>query len=468
MRSLRLTFAAALGLLCVGGAATHGMHNMHTMHGMHAMRAMADSSTTSTTDYRCPACRMSTISNGYNNANYVELKNGQRVYTCGMAARSFSDYSFKSTDTAYIAANMAEYVVNKTDTDNYALCTNDCPECANGIKDPISGDTVTTANFQYVCLLNGQKLYFASEKTKIQYLTNVNQGVRYLVDKIICTSATCSDATQITKLSAAAQNMKPDLSVSTAAATTTTPTPTTSGNSTGTNSGTTTANSDDLDTFCSGEGSVMFNGFQSTINGSCVRLFFRPWVLNSGVKYLFGFVGCFGLAIFNEFLVKSREQVRKQLLESRKGRPLDKAHKFQCKLLLALMYMVQMTIAYFAMLVVMIYETGLFIALILGFGAGFLLFKNLDMDATDERGVWRYTDPSTVRIRVTGMTCMANCGTSVENALKNTAGVTNAFVNFEEGCAYVAGAAPYSSLIEAIEAIGYSAEMDGSVTSSNV
>lgn len=361
--------------------------------------------------------------------------------------------------------------MNKTDDENYSLCENSCPECANGITDPVSGDTVTTSNFQYVCLLNGQKVYFASEKTKFEYLSNVNKDVRYLVDKVMCTGTECSDAKQITKLSAAAQSMKPDLTASsttTAPTATTTPAPSTSDSTAGADSNTATGNADALDTFCSGEGSVMFNGFQSTINGSCVRLFFRPWVLNSGVKYFFGFLGCFGLAIGNEYLVKSREQVRKKLLETRKGRPMDKAHKFQCKLLLALMYMVQMTVAYLAMLVVMIYESGLFIGLILGFGTGFLLFKNLDLDVTDERGVWRYTDPSTVRIRVTGMTCMQNCGTSVENALKSTPGVTNAFVNFEESCAYVAGAAPYSTLIETIEAIGYTAEMDGSVTSSNV
>lgn len=363
-------------------------------------------------------------------------------------------------------------MVNKTDTENYSMCENSCPECANGLTDPISGEKITSTNFQFVCLMNGQKLYFASDKSKFEYLGKVNQSPRYMVDKVICTGTECSDAKQITVLSTMAKAMKPDLTAS-LAATTTTSSPSTSSATTpapasATDSGTASATTTkSLDTFCSGEGSVMFNGFQSTINGSCVRLFFRPWVLNNGLKYFFGFLGCFALAVLNEFLVKSREEVRKKLLGARKGRPMDKAHKFQCKILLALMYMVQMTIAYLAMLVVMIYETGLFIALILGFGAGFLLFKNLDLDVTEERGVWRYTDPSTVRILVSGMSCMANCGTTVENALKNTQGVTNAFVKFDEGCAYVAGAAPYSTLIEAVEAVGFSAEMDGSATSSN-
>lgn len=360
--------------------------------------------------------------------------------------------------------------MNKSDAENYALCANSCPECASGVTDPISGDKVTTENFQFICLLNGQKLYFASEKTKFEYLSSVNKSPRFLVDKTICKGAECADAKQITELSAAAKAMKPDLTPSAAAAgtATTTPSPATSTSAPASDSGAAAANSPaSSDSFCSGEGTVMFNGFQSTINGSCVRLFFHPWVLNSAFKYILGFLGCFGLAVLNEFLVKSREGVRQKLLVARKTRPLDKAHKFQCKTVLALLYMAQMTIAYLAMLVVMVYETGLFIALILGFGAGFLLFKNLDLDVTEERGVWRYTDPSTVRLRITGMTCMKNCGSTVENTLLNTPGVTHAFVHFEESCAYVAGAAPYSALIEAVEAIGYSAEMDGPVTSSN-
>lgn len=103
MRVLALTLAAAAGLLCAGNAAAHGMHGMH---------AMADTTTTTTTDYKCPACRMSTMKMGYNNENYVELAKGQRVYTCGMEPRTFDSYpTFKSTDSAYIAANIVRCFV---------------------------------------------------------------------------------------------------------------------------------------------------------------------------------------------------------------------------------------------------------------------------------------------------------------------------------------------------------------------
>ncbi|CAH0517327.1 unnamed protein product [Peronospora belbahrii] len=372
-------------------------------------------------DYTCPVCGMSTLESGYDNANYVTMMNGQKIYSCGMAPRPFPNYDSDLTDTAYLAANMAEFIVNPTDADAYVKCTNDCRECSDNISDPVSGDAITTANYVYVCLKNGQKIYFASQDNRNSYLTRVNTEPRYLVDSVICSGSACTDAKTITTLSLAAQSFVADNPPASASGTTATPA--TSLNSSTTESAASSTSSD----FCSGQGSVMFNGFQTSIHGSCVMLFFRPWVLNSGVKYAFGFIGCFLISLLNEALVKGREV---------------------------------MTIAYFAMLVVMTYETGLFLALIAGFGAGFLLLKNLDQDITQERGSWRYTDPSTVRIPVEGMSCMKNCGTTVENALKNTPGVTDAIVELDERAAYVSGSAHYSDLVAAIEAAGFSTEVN--------
>jgi len=455
-----------LAALAVAGVAAceHHAHQHHAMgHDGAVMRALeADASSKSTTTaYTCPVCGMTSTYADYNNENYVALTHGQRVYTCGMAARTFTDYSFKSTDTAYLAANMAAYVVNATATDDYSDCEDACTECADGLYDPISGEQVTTDNYHYVCLLKGQKIYFASLANKNTYLSNVNQEVRYAVNTSVCADSTCSDATQITTLSAAAAAMVPEIESSSGSGESSSSATTTSGSA---DTGASTAESDSP--FCSGEGSVMFNGFQSTIDGSCVKLLFQPWVLNTAVKYAFGFIGCFLIALLNEFLVKARETVRQRLLVARKLRPLDKLHKMQCKALLAVLYMVQMTIAYFAMLVVMTYETGLFIALLLGFGMGFLLFKNFDQDVSDERGVWRFTDPSTVSIRVGGMSCMANCGTTVEKSLSSVPGVTNAFVAFDERTAYVAGSAAMSDLVEAVEAVGFTVDTSNPPTGS--
>jgi len=454
-RCLPLWASAAALLACVSAHVYEHHHELHHLHDMHAMHAQRDlAASVSSTDYTCPVCGMSTLDSNYDNENYVEMTHGQKIYSCGMAARAFSSYDFDVTDTSYLAANMAEYIVNQTDADAYAECADACDECADGISDPVSGDAVTTANYAYVCLTNGQKIYFASQDNKNAYLASVNTEPRYLVDSVICSGATCSDATNITTLSPAAQSFVADYS--SASASGTTAASATSSSSTATESDTSTDSG-----FCTGQGSVMFNGFQTSIHGSCVMLLFQPWVLNSGVKYAFGFIGCFLIALLNESLVKGREVVRQRLLQARKLRPHDKLHKMQCKLALAVLYMIQMTIAYFAMLVVMTYETGLFVALIAGFGAGFLLFKNLDQDITEERGSWRFTDPSTVRIHVEGMSCMKNCGTTVENALKNTPGVTDAVVEFDERAAYVSGSAQYSDLVAAIEAVGFTAEVSG-------
>ncbi|KAL3667167.1 hypothetical protein V7S43_008103 [Phytophthora oleae] len=239
MRSyIAITFAAAAS----SSVSAHRMHHSHAMRGlqmdmssstsmdmtssstssstmdMSMSMDMSSSTTTSTTtsdeDYTCPVCGMSTKDMGYDNLNHISFAHGQTVYTCGMAARSFDDYSFELTDTAYLAANVAEFIVNSTDATTYAECKDSCDECANGIKDPVTGDDVTTSNYQYVCLNNGQKIYFASTANKNEYLNSVNSEPRYLVDSIICENETCSDAENITVLSASAQSFVPDLSAS--------------------------------------------------------------------------------------------------------------------------------------------------------------------------------------------------------------------------------------------------------------
>ena len=88
----------------------------------------------SSTDYTCPVCGMSTLDSGYDNENYVTMMHGQKVYSCGMAARPFPAYSSDLTDTAYLGANMAEFIINQTDVDAYAKCTSACNECVDGIR----------------------------------------------------------------------------------------------------------------------------------------------------------------------------------------------------------------------------------------------------------------------------------------------------------------------------------------------
>ncbi|CAI5736796.1 unnamed protein product [Hyaloperonospora brassicae] len=165
-------------------------------------------------DFRCPVCGMSTQDMGYNNLNHVGLEHGQIVYTCGMEPRPFDDYKTDHTDTSYLAANVAEFIVNSTAATAFAECADTCDACADGIRDPVTGAAVTTANYHYVCLVNGQKIYFASAASQNEYLSNVNTEPRYLVDSVVCENNTCADAESITELSAAAQAFVPELSTS--------------------------------------------------------------------------------------------------------------------------------------------------------------------------------------------------------------------------------------------------------------
>jgi hypothetical protein len=161
----------------------------------------------------------------------------------------------------------------------------------------------------------------------------------------------------------------------------------------------------------------MFNGFQIAIGGkqSCALLLFQPWIISSAVKYAFSFISVVLLAISLEGIAKVREYVEKKFyLENSKvsstqtsylefdtptnyfsarlkDASSDLAGKdskvkiirsipFWCRVLLATLYMIAISVAYFLMLIIMMYETSYFIAVILGLGLGFFLFKDTEAD----------------------------------------------------------------------------------------
>ncbi|CEG46627.1 conserved hypothetical protein [Plasmopara halstedii] len=235
MRAYTSYVALAIAAAEFSSSYGHRLHHSHVARHLQMDMEMspsmnmtsAQNASLSDEEYSCPVCGMSTKDMGYNNLNHIGFVNGQTIYTCGMAPRSFDDYSFELTDTAYLAANVAEFIINSTDASAYAECENTCDECEDGIRDPVTGDNITTSNFQYVCLNNGQKIYFASLSSKDEYLSNVNSEPRYLVDSIICGNSTCADANNITSLSLAAQAFVPELDKSNdsgAAGNTSTPT----------------------------------------------------------------------------------------------------------------------------------------------------------------------------------------------------------------------------------------------------
>ncbi|RQM25299.1 hypothetical protein B5M09_000912 [Aphanomyces astaci] len=206
----------------------------------------------------------------------------------------------------------------------------------------------------------------------------------------------------------------------------------------------------------------MFSGFQTSAGGTCVKLFFQSWVLDTPIKYFFGLLGVFILPLVNEYLVVFREDTRMHYIKTKVSRcAWTKPGR---KLVLTLLYMGQMTLAYLAMLVVMVYDSFLFLALIAGFGVAFACFKSdrsLGLKSTAMmRATWRFDESDFLTVlSVEGMMCMQNCGSTVQSALEQVDGVKHVYVGFSEKCAYVSGSAPTEALVAAVEAIGFDARV---------
>jgi len=72
----------------------------------------------------------------------------------------------------------------------------------------------------------------------------------------------------------------------------------------------------------------------------------------------------------------------------------------------------------------------------------------------------------TIVLRVEGMMCQKSCGSTVQSALMNVKGVTEAVVSYARKEAVVSGTASIESLIEAIENVGFDASPCSSSSSS--
>ncbi|OQR99024.1 hypothetical protein ACHHYP_07431 [Achlya hypogyna] len=379
---------------------------------MHDLNSGMDMSMPVGNGKHCPVCNMD-AEDGW----FVELKNGQRLYTCSMTSGdNYLAGIHGFSHPALFGATMNEYVAPDA-----SHCTPGCADCNASVPvlDPVSGAAVTSANAQSICFSRGQKLYFASKATKVAFAAALPSHPYYAVKSVMCGGKSCPDAFQIPGAVAD-------------------------------------------EPFCSGA-SVMFSGFQSTVHGTCVKLFFQSWVLDTPLKYATAFAGIFLLPLGNECLVHVRESLRMSFLKARNSR-YSSLSKRSRKLVLTILYMLQMTLAYFAMLVVMIYDTGLFAALILGFGAGFALFKSEKSLTGKSSGMvpaaWRFDDTDTLTVlSIDGMMCMLNCGATVQRALESVPGVHRVFIGFNEKCAYVSGTASTKALCDAIDDCGFTASV---------
>eukprot|EP00047_Mylnosiga_fluctuans_P001934 m.222472 g.222472 ORF g.222472 m.222472 type:complete len:193 (-) comp10768_c0_seq1:203-781(-) len=134
--------------------------------------------------------------------------------------------------------------------------------------------------------------------------------------------------------------------------------------------GMTADNSTASASFCSGSGTVMMNGYQSSENGYCVLYLFQNAVVDTRVKYAFALLGSMWLGMAVELLRVARTVLARRLE--------GKVPNIVADLLEGLLYAVQMMVAYWLMLLVMLYEYGIFIFILLGLGLGRLCSRRIE------------------------------------------------------------------------------------------
>jgi Ctr copper transporter family len=128
--------------------------------------------------------------------------------------------------------------------------------------------------------------------------------------------------------------------------------------------------------FCTGGGTVMQNGFHSSFsNGSCVLWLFEGAVLDTAGKYIAALIGTFLLAFLNEFIRYARARALQEKAPFTGFATMSPVAK---DFLLALGYGFQMLIAYWIMLLVMLYEVLIFVAILAGLAAGYFTFNRID------------------------------------------------------------------------------------------
>eukprot|EP00050_Salpingoeca_kvevrii_P004887 m.264828 g.264828 ORF g.264828 m.264828 type:complete len:217 (+) comp11055_c0_seq1:6910-7560(+) len=134
------------------------------------------------------------------------------------------------------------------------------------------------------------------------------------------------------------------------------------------NMGTTT-----MGDFCDGSGRVMLPGFQTSVDGLCVLFLFQDAVVDTATRYAFAVLGAFALGMCNEFFRWSRTHVSARRVVFAQALPTWGLDAF-----VSLLYAMQMCIAYWLMLLVMLYEYVLFLAILLGLAVGLFVTRRLD------------------------------------------------------------------------------------------
>ena len=119
------------------------------------------------------------------------------------------------------------------------------------------------------------------------------------------------------------------------------------------------------DPFCYGPGYVMNSGFQLSKGGYCMLFLFQDAVVATATKYGFALVGTLLFGIVVEMLRLCGAYVSQRRLPWLAGLGPTAIDAVVCAL-----FALQMTVAYWLMLLVMIYEYVVFIFVVLGLTVG--------------------------------------------------------------------------------------------------
>lgn len=118
--------------------------------------------------------------------------------------------------------------------------------------------------------------------------------------------------------------------------------------------------------FCEGEGSVMNDGFGG-LPQYCSLFLFETWVLDTPIKYVAALFGTIAMSILSEVMRVYRLRWDR---DHEEGLTKD--------ITLSIAYGIHMLNAYFLMLLIMLYDTCILVAIIVGLSAGHFLARRMN------------------------------------------------------------------------------------------
>lgn len=140
----------------------------------------------------------------------------------------------------------------------------------------------------------------------------------------------------------------------------------------------------DSDAFCQGPGRVMMPGFQFSFNpvsrienSSCILWLFPHAIVDTPGKYAAAVIGTFMLSLVFELLRAGRARFAKGQIPFERFKE-GNISPLTLDVINSVTYVVQATLAYCIMLLVMLYEAFIFIAIVSGLGTGYFVVLRLN------------------------------------------------------------------------------------------